>query len=158
MSYDETLAERIRKALEHRRDVTEKKMFGGLAFLLEGSMFCGIVKDELMVRVGTARYEEALTEPHVRPMDFTGRPARGYVFVAPPGLGATVTSRRGSIGEPTSSQRLHRRQGHWGRAGASAGVEQQGDPYPDSLRRPRFSAIRASTSFRTRPAGRGHKP
>ncbi len=87
MSYDEALAERIRKALEHRRGVTEKKMFGGLAFLLDGSMFCGIVKDELMVRVGPARYEESLAEAHVRPMDFTGRPARGYVFVAPPGFG-----------------------------------------------------------------------
>jgi len=88
MSYDEALAERFRKALQHRRGVTEKKMFGGLAFLLDGSMFCGIVKDELMVRVGPARYEEALSEPHVRPMDFTGRPARGYVFVAPAALGS----------------------------------------------------------------------
>lgn len=88
MSYDQTLAERIRKVLKLRSGVTEKKMFGGLAFLLDGSMFCGIVKDELMVRVGPAHYDEALAEPHVRPMDFTGRPAKGYVFVGPPGLGS----------------------------------------------------------------------
>jgi len=56
-------------------------MFGGLAFLQRGKMFCGIVKDELMVRVGPERYEESLREAHVRPMDFTGRPMKGYVFV-----------------------------------------------------------------------------
>jgi TfoX/Sxy family transcriptional regulator of competence genes len=65
--------------------VTEKKMFGGLAFLLDGKMFCGIVKDDLMVRVGPDRHDAALAEPHVRPMDFTGRPMVGYVFVGPGG-------------------------------------------------------------------------
>src|SRR5436190_1881655 len=83
MPYDETLAERIRRALEPRDDVTEKKMFGGLAFLLDGKMFVGIVKDTLMVRVGPERYPAALAEEHVRPMDFTGRPMNGYVFVGP---------------------------------------------------------------------------
>ncbi len=68
-----------------RPDVTEKKMFGGLAFLLDGKMFCGIVKDDLMVRVGPDKYEEALAEAYVRPMDFTGRPMNGYVFVGPGG-------------------------------------------------------------------------
>jgi hypothetical protein len=53
--------------------------------LLGGKMFCGIVKDDLVVRVGPERYEEALGRPHVRPMDFTGRPMNGYVFVAPAG-------------------------------------------------------------------------
>lgn len=57
-------------------------MFGGLALLLGGKMFCGIVKDDLMVRVGPERYAAALAEPHVRPMDFTGRPMEGYVYVA----------------------------------------------------------------------------
>jgi len=60
-------------------------MFGGLAFLLGGKTFCGIVKNDLMVRVGPGRYEEALAAPHARPMDFTGRPLTGYVFVAPAG-------------------------------------------------------------------------
>jgi TfoX/Sxy family transcriptional regulator of competence genes len=85
MAYDESLAGRIRRALGDRAGVTEKKMFGGLAFLLGGKMFCGIVKDELMVRVGPERYEESLGEAHVRPMDFTGRPMKGYVFVEPAG-------------------------------------------------------------------------
>jgi TfoX/Sxy family transcriptional regulator of competence genes len=85
MAYDESLADRIRRALGPRADVTEKKMFGGLAFLLGGKMFCGIAKDELMVRVGPDRYEQALGEAHVRPMDFTGRPMNGYVFVAAAG-------------------------------------------------------------------------
>jgi TfoX/Sxy family transcriptional regulator of competence genes len=85
MAHDETLADRIRRAVGPRADVTEKKMFGGLAFLLDGRMFCGIVKDDLMVRVGPERYEAALAEAHVRPMDFTGRPMNGYVFVGPGG-------------------------------------------------------------------------
>jgi TfoX/Sxy family transcriptional regulator of competence genes len=85
MPYDESLADRIRRAMSARTDVTEKKMFGGVAFLLHGKMFCGIVKDELMVRVGPENFEKALDEPHVRPMNFTGRPMNGYVFVEPEG-------------------------------------------------------------------------
>ena len=85
MAYDEKLAARLRRAVGRRRGVTEKKMFGGLAFLAGGRMFCGIVKDDLMVRVGPERHAEALRKPHVRPMDFTGRPMKGYVFVGPPG-------------------------------------------------------------------------
>jgi len=85
MAYDETLADRTRRAVGPRADVTEKKMFGGLAFLLDGRMFCGILKDDLMVRVGPERYRAALAEAHVRPMDFTGRPLNGYVFVGPGG-------------------------------------------------------------------------
>lgn len=85
MPYDEFLAERVRRVLTARTDVTEKKMFGGVAFLLSGKMFCGIVKDELMVRVGPEHFEKALDEPHVRPMDFTGRPMNGYVYVEPEG-------------------------------------------------------------------------
>jgi TfoX/Sxy family transcriptional regulator of competence genes len=85
MAYDDKLAERIRRALEGRGDVTEKTMFGGLAFLLGGKVFCGIEKCDLMVRVGPARYEESLAHAHVRPMDFTGRPMKGYVYVGPEG-------------------------------------------------------------------------
>jgi TfoX/Sxy family transcriptional regulator of competence genes len=85
MSYDEKLAARIRRALGPRDDIEERKMFGGLAFLSGGRMFCGISKDDLMVRVGPEGYEAALSKPHVRPMDFTGRPMKGYVFVAPDG-------------------------------------------------------------------------
>jgi TfoX/Sxy family transcriptional regulator of competence genes len=87
MAYDEMLQERIRRTVGGRVGVTEKKMFGGVAFLLDGKMFCGIVKDDLMVRVGPDRHEDALREPHVRPMDFTGRPMKGYVYVDPDGSG-----------------------------------------------------------------------
>ena len=97
MAYDEKLADRIRQAVGPRGDVTEKKMFGGLAFLLDGKMFCGIVKDDLMVRVGPERYEAALAEAHVRPMDFTGRPMNGYVYVGRGGsTPARFTTKRGS--------------------------------------------------------------
>jgi TfoX/Sxy family transcriptional regulator of competence genes len=85
MSYDDKLADRIRRALGPRDDVEERRMFGGLAFLRDGRMFCGIANDDLMVRVGPEEYETALEKPHVRPMDFTGRPMKGYVYVAPAG-------------------------------------------------------------------------
>ena len=88
MAYDELLADRIRRAVGPQPDVTEKKMFGGLAFLLNGKMFCGIIKHDLMVRVGPEGYEAALGEAYVRPMDFTGRPMSGYVFVGPGGCRA----------------------------------------------------------------------
>lgn len=94
MAYDEALADRIRRAVGPRPDVIEKKMFGGLAFLLGGKMFCGIVKEELMVRVGPERYEAALAEAHVRPMDFTGRPMEGYLFVAASGTKTEKAIRR----------------------------------------------------------------
>ncbi len=81
MAYDEALAQRIRHILGVRTGIMEKKMFGGLAFLLDSRMFCGIVKNDLMVRVGPDRYEQALAEPHARPMDFTGRPLAGMVYV-----------------------------------------------------------------------------
>ena len=85
MAYDDKLADRIRRALGPDGDIEERKMFGGLAFLRGGRMFVGITGDDLMVRVGPERYEESLGKPHVRPMDFTGRPMRGYVYVAPAG-------------------------------------------------------------------------
>jgi len=81
MAYDEGLAQRIREALEEREDVTERKMFGGLAFLLGGNMSVGIVGDELMVRVGPDAWKSALARPHAREMDFTGRAMKGFVYV-----------------------------------------------------------------------------
>lgn len=85
MPYDEKLADRVRHALGRRTGIIEKKMFGGLAFLSGGKMFCGILNDELMVRVGPERYADALERPHVRPMDFTGHAMNGYVFVGAAG-------------------------------------------------------------------------
>ncbi len=85
MAYDQKLADRVRRALGRRKALTERKMFGGLAFILRGNMCCGVVEGDLVVRVGLERYEAALAEPHARPMDFTGRPLRGFVYVAPGG-------------------------------------------------------------------------
>lgn len=89
MAYDEGLAQRIQEILSEDDDgarATERKMFGGLAFLVEGNMAVGVVGDELMVRVGPEAYEAALAEAHARPMDFTGRPMKGFVFVEAEGL------------------------------------------------------------------------
>ena len=86
MAYDEALAARIRSAFEGQPGLAEKKMFGGVAFMVGGNMACGVTSDELMVRVGPDNYENALSRPHARPMDFTGRPMRGMVYVARPGF------------------------------------------------------------------------
>lgn len=86
MAFDEGLAERIREVLGPRAQLTERRMFGGLAFLLDGKMFVGISGTRLMARVGTQHYEDALALPHVCVMDFTGKPLKGYVYVEPPGL------------------------------------------------------------------------
>jgi len=84
--YDEQLAERVRFCLAASPTVTERQMFGGVAFLLSGNMACGIVGSDLMVRTGPERYEGALAQPHARPMEFTGRAMRGMVFVGKDGL------------------------------------------------------------------------
>jgi TfoX/Sxy family transcriptional regulator of competence genes len=81
MAYNEKLADRLRITLESKRGVKEKKMFGGLSFMLKDKMFVGIVKDELMVRMIPDRYEEALEKRGARPMDFTGKIMKGFVFV-----------------------------------------------------------------------------
>lgn len=86
MAYDEKLADRVRDVLEEENGVTEQKMFGGLAFMVRGHMACGIVGDDLMLRLGAESAEQALERPHVRVMDFTGRPMTGMVYVAPDGL------------------------------------------------------------------------
>ena len=86
MAYDEDLANRVRAVLPPVEAVTERQMFGGLAFMLGGHMFCGVVRDTLMVRLGPEGADRALNLPHVWPMDFTGRPVKGMVFVEPGGL------------------------------------------------------------------------
>ena len=86
MAYDEHLANRIREAVSWQKGIIEKKMFGGIAFMLRDKMFCGIVKDDLMVRVLEEQYEQALSEPYARPMDFTGKVMRGFVFVNQRGI------------------------------------------------------------------------
>lgn len=86
MAYDEALADRIREVLAPVADVSERTMFGGLAFLIAGNMACGIVGQDLMLRLGEERADAALDEPHVRPMDFTGRPMKSMVYVAAAGI------------------------------------------------------------------------
>lgn len=81
MGYDEKTAERVRQVLSGRDDVVEKRMIGGLSFLVNGSMCCGVTSDGLMVRVGPEARERTLAEPHVRPMEFGGRPLAGFVRV-----------------------------------------------------------------------------
>lgn len=85
MSFDEDLADRVRLALGTRRGLTEKRMFGGLAFLLRGNMCCGVMNRELIVRVSRDQTDEMLAEPHTRAFDFTGRAMSGFVVVRPAG-------------------------------------------------------------------------
>ncbi len=85
MAYNEELASRIRTALAHREAVTEKKMFGGLTFMVDGKMCCGVLQDNLVLRVSAQDYEESLTHPNSRPMDFTGRPMKGFLYISSDG-------------------------------------------------------------------------
>jgi hypothetical protein len=86
MAFDESLAARIRQALARKRGVEEKKMFGGVCFLLNGNMLVGVWKEFLIARLGRDQGDEALLEPHVKEFDITGRPMKGWVLVAPEGV------------------------------------------------------------------------
>ena len=86
MAFDEELANRLRKIFLGREEVVEKKAFGGITFMLNGNMCCGIVKRTLMARVGPDQYQSALSQPYTKEMDFTGRPMKGFVFVSPEGI------------------------------------------------------------------------
>jgi hypothetical protein len=86
MAFSEALAERIRQRLARRKNVEEKKKFGGVGFLLQGNMLVGVWKDSLIVRLGPDEGDEALKEPHVKEFDITGRPMKGWVLVEPGGV------------------------------------------------------------------------
>jgi hypothetical protein len=86
MAYDRVMEERIRTVVSGWEDVSAKKMFGGVCFLLKGNMMCGIWKDSLIVRVGLEGFQEALDAPHAGPFDVTGRPMAGWVMVGPRGV------------------------------------------------------------------------
>jgi hypothetical protein len=86
MAYDEAFADRIRKTLGKRKGLVEKKMFGGIAFLLNGNMCCGIHKNELIIRIEPEETDAALAKPHTRRFDLTGRPMDGWILVAPEGI------------------------------------------------------------------------
>jgi TfoX/Sxy family transcriptional regulator of competence genes len=85
MAYSEELADRVRALLADRGEQREQKMFGGLCWMLDGNMACGVLGDDLIVRVGKEAGPEALKDPNARPFDFSGRPMSGAVFVAPDG-------------------------------------------------------------------------
>ena len=85
MAYDESLAKRVSAVLGDLPNLTEKKMFGGVGYLLNGNMACGVHKEFLIVRVGSESYQEALEQPHTKLFDITGRPMTGWVMVTPEG-------------------------------------------------------------------------
>ncbi len=89
MAYDTTLAARVQEALGEIPGLVEKKMFGGIGYMVLGNMACGVHGNNLIVRVGLARYEEALAEPHTSPFDLTGRAMKGWVYVDPAGCQTT---------------------------------------------------------------------
>jgi TfoX/Sxy family transcriptional regulator of competence genes len=86
MAFDESLAGGVRDVLAHRRDIEEKKMFGGLGFLLNGNMLVGVWRDSLIARIGPDLYEDALQEPNVTEFDITGRSMKGWIMIQPEGL------------------------------------------------------------------------
>ena len=94
MAYDEDLATRVRDELGAEPGITEKRMFGGLAFLVGGNLACSVTRGGLMVRVGPGNSDAALAEPGVRPLDMAGRPMRGWVLVDPAEVAEDVHLRR----------------------------------------------------------------
>jgi TfoX/Sxy family transcriptional regulator of competence genes len=83
VAYDEDLADRIRELIAARADVSERKMFGGIGFMIGGNMSVGVIGEDLIVRLDPGDAEKALKEPGVREFDFTGRPMKGWIFVGP---------------------------------------------------------------------------
>ena len=88
MAYDETVADRVRRTLAKHPGVSERKMFGGLALMLNGNMCCGVVGKDLVLRLADKEAARAVAEPHARPMDFTGKPLKSMVYVSPAGYRA----------------------------------------------------------------------
>lgn len=94
MAFDEGLAQRIREQLEEVPGVVGKKMFGGVGFLVQGNMACGVHQDNLIVRIGPEQNAEALAQPHTRQFDITSRPMKGWIFVTPGGYETDSDLRR----------------------------------------------------------------
>jgi hypothetical protein len=88
MAYDEGLAQRIRELISGQPGYEEKKMFGGIGFLLRGNMACGVIRDDLIIRVGVDNYKDSLLKPHVELFDLTGRAMTGWIIVKEPGYRA----------------------------------------------------------------------
>lgn len=85
MAYDEGLAQRLNEILAAVPGIVEKKMFGGIGYLVGGNMACGIIGEDLIIRVGPDKYDDSLQMRHARPFDFTGRPMKGWIMVSPEG-------------------------------------------------------------------------
>jgi TfoX/Sxy family transcriptional regulator of competence genes len=83
VAYDEALADRVREVISTRAEESEREMFGGIVFMVAGNMACGVIGEDLIVRLGEEEAEKALAEDGVRPFDFTGRPMKTTVYVAP---------------------------------------------------------------------------
>lgn len=81
MAYDEVLAERVRDTIGERVGLTTRKMFGGIAYMVNGNMACGVLDEVVVVRLGNEGAEEALKEPYMTPMDFTGKPMKSMVYL-----------------------------------------------------------------------------
>ena len=86
MAFDTKLADRIRAALGNRKGLTEKKMFGGIGFMLGGNMACGVHGEQMIVRLDPKKTDDALARPHTRRFDLTGRPMKGWILVDPAGV------------------------------------------------------------------------
>ena len=86
MAYNEKIAARVRERLADQPNLEEKEMFGGIAFMVNGKMCAGVVKDDMMCRIDPDKHDEALEQPGCRPMDFTGRPMKGWVFIDEHGM------------------------------------------------------------------------
>lgn len=93
MVYNEALAARVRNELIGAPALEEKKMFGGITFMVSGQMCCGVLKDDLIVKIGADNWDQLIAQPHVRPFDFSGRPMVGMVYVAQPGVASESSLR-----------------------------------------------------------------
>src|SRR2546425_12047669 len=98
MAFDERLADRIRTALGRRKGLTEKKMFGGIGFLANGNMCCGVHKDEMIVGIAPDETASALKQAHTRRLDLTGRPMNGWLLVEPAGVKSAAGAQKGGEG------------------------------------------------------------
>lgn len=86
MAYDERIADRIREILVDQPEIEEKQMMGGVAFMVNSKMCVGVIKDEMMARIDPDIYEDVLEKHGCRPMDFTGKQMKGWVFISPEGM------------------------------------------------------------------------
>ena len=94
MVHNEQLANKTRALLSWRKGFSEKKMFGGMSYLINGNMCCGVLKDDLVVRLGPEQYEKGVAMPHARPMDFTGMSIKRFVYVDSNGWSNSATLKK----------------------------------------------------------------